>query len=362
MSVTRRQFALTLAAAPALRAQFTPIRRYLDPSTEVEVLALSDPSYPSYLTHHSNRAVSSRGGFLVYATGTNQDLRILRLDIKGGATRVLTSSAALEPKSLALSPDDRTLYFADGDRLLAIPTSGGKPRELFKASSPESFRRGLSLSEDGAAIALIDNNRLEWIPTSSSARTSRRTLTDLDSSASHPSLSRSGFVFFRDARHGLHLVSTTNSTPPQRLPLDGHIGPALWNPDGRSILYLRLNQGPGIPNSLFEYSLDSTKESLVGKTSQFVTFNRNFDSSVFVGASGSKAQPYILLMLRITRRELALCEHKSSDPASVSPVFSPNAQRIFFQSDRLGKPAIFSVSVDKLVEKNESEDPADRKS
>lgn len=362
MSVTRRHFALTLAAAPALRAQFSPIRRYLDPSTEVEVLALSDPSYPSYLTHPYNRAVSSRANFLVYATAAAQGLRILRLDIKGGATRLLTSSAALEPKSLALSQDDRTLFFADGDRLLALPTSGGKPRELFKASSPHCFRQGLSLSEDGSSIALIDNNRLELIPTSSSARTAHRTLADLDSSASLPALSRSGLIFFRDARHSLHLVSTTNPAPPQRLPLDGHIGPALWNPDGRSILYLRLNQGPGIPNSLFEYSLDSTKESLVGKTSQFVSFHRNFDSSVFVGASGSKAQPYILLMLRITRRELALCEHKSSDPTSVSPVFSPNAQRIFFQSDRLGKPAIFSVAVDKLVEKNESEDPPDRKS
>jgi oligogalacturonide lyase len=362
MSVTRRNFALTLAAAPALRAQFTPIRRFLDPSTEVEVLALSDPSNPSYLTHHYNRAVSSRGGFLVYATTSNQDLRILRLDIKGGATRILASSSTIEPKSLALSPDDRTLYFADGDRLLAIPTSGGKPRELFKAASPSTFRRGLSLSEDGSAIALIDNNRLELIPTANSARTARRTLTDLDSSASQPALSRSGHVFFRDPTHALHLISTTSPGPPTRLPLNGHIGPAVWNPDGRAILYLRLNQGPGIPNSLYEYSLDSAKESLVGKTSQFVTFGRNFDSSVFVGASGSKAQPFILLMLRITRRELALCEHKSSDPASVSPVFSPNAQRIFFQSDRLGQPAIFSVAVDKLVEKNEAEDPPDRKS
>lgn len=363
MSVTRRQFALSLAAAPSLRAQFTPIRRYLDPSTEVEVLALSDPANASYLTHHYNRSVSSRSGFLVYATETSQGLQILRLDIKGGSSRTLTSTAALDPKSLALSPDDRTLYFADADRLLAIPTSNpAKPRELYKASSPDAFRNGLSLSEDGSTITLIDQNRLTLVPTSPAAKAGPRTLTEVASGATQPAITRAGSIFYRHPDHGLHLASLTTPGAPKRLSIDGHIGPAVWNPDGRSILYLRLNQGPGIPNTLFEYSLDTGKETLVGKTSQYVHFGRNFDSSVFVGASGSKAQPFILLMLRITRRELALCEHKSSDPTTVSPVFSPNAQRIFFQSDRLGKPVIFSVAVDRLVEKNEQEDPPAKKS
>jgi len=100
---------------------------------------------------------------------------------------------------------------------------------------------------------------------------------------------------------------------------------------------------------------------LVGKTSQFADFGRNTDSSVFVGASASKAQPFILIMLRITRRELALCEHRSSDPAGVAPRFAPSSQRIYFQSDRLGKPAIFSVAVEKLVERTDQEDPPAKK-
>ena len=118
-----------------------------------------------------------------------------------------------------------------------------------------------------------------------------------------------------------------------------------------------LPQGPGIANTLLEYSLDTGKESLVGKTSNFVHFGRNADSSVFVGASASKAQAFILIMLRITRRELALCEHKSSDPTTVAPVFSPNSQRIYFQSDRLGKSAVFSVAVERLVENTDQEEP-----
>jgi oligogalacturonide lyase len=34
----------------------------------------------------------------------------------------------------------------------------------------------------------------------------------------------------------------------------------------------------------------------------------------------------------------------------VAPIFSPSSQRVFFQSDRHGKPAIYSMSVEKLVE------------
>jgi oligogalacturonide lyase len=72
-----------------------------------------------------------------------------------------------------------------------------------------------------------------------------------------------------------------------------------------------------------------------------------------VGASRNAASPTILILLRGTRRELTLCEHKASHPETVAPVFAPDSQRIYFQSDRDGKPAIYCVHVEKLVEKTE---------
>ena len=76
----------------------------------------------------------------------------------------------------------------------------------------------------------------------------------------------------------------------------------------------------------------------------------NSDASVFAGASRSKASSYILILLRVTRRELALCEHHASDPSLVSVVFAPDSQSIFFVSDRHGKPAIYRVPVERFVE------------
>ena len=72
---------------------------------------------------------------------------------------------------------------------------------------------------------------------------------------------------------------------------------------------------------------------------------------MFVGASRNLASPDVLIMLRLNGRELTLCEHKASHPETVSPTFAPDAQRIYFQSDREGKPALYGLHVERLVEK-----------
>ena len=75
----------------------------------------------------------------------------------------------------------------------------------------------------------------------------------------------------------------------------------------------------------------------------------------FAGASRNAGSPTVLLMLRITRRERTLCEHRASNPGMVTPVFSPDSQRLYFQSDREGKSAIYSFHMEKLVEKTNAD-------
>ncbi len=88
----------------------------------------------------------------------------------------------------------------------------------------------------------------------------------------------------------------------------------------------------------------------MAKTSQFVNFGFNRDSSVFVGASRNAGSPTVLLLLRVTRRELTMCEHRATDPAAVEPRFAPDSRRVYFTSDRHGKRAIYFVGVEKFVE------------
>ncbi|MBV9746550.1 MAG: PD40 domain-containing protein, partial [Acidobacteriia bacterium] len=42
-------------------------------------------------------------------------------------------------------------------------------------------------------------------------------------------------------------------------------------------------------------------------------------------------------------------------PERVSPMFSPDAQRIYFQSDRHGKQALYALHVERLVERIEED-------
>ena len=101
----------------------------------------------------------------------------------------------------------------------------------------------------------------------------------------------------------------------------GSISNPRWSPDARSVFFLRSTLTGGIfLSEIRQVSLDSLDETLVAKTSQFACFNSNDDASGFVGASRSKAQPTIILLLRSVRRELTLCEHRAHEPRSVTPV------------------------------------------
>jgi Tol biopolymer transport system component len=131
---------------------------------------------------------------------------------------------------------------------------------------------------------------------------------------------------------------------------DGQAPSVAWNPDGRSVLYLNVPPDAHKLRNIREFTPDSNDDKAVSDTTQYACFERNADASVFVGASGSKASPHVLLLVRAVRREFTLCEHRSSDPSAVAPIFSPNSQSVFFTSDQHGKPAIYRIAVDKLVE------------
>jgi oligogalacturonide lyase len=117
------------------------------------------------------------------------------------------------------------------------------------------------------------------------------------------------------------------------------------------VLFLHSSSAGGSTISeIREVILDSLEEKEVAKTSQFAAFNANDEATVFLGASRSKAQPNIMLLLRSVGRELTLCEHRAHEPRTVTPVFSPDSRRIYFQSDREGKSALYSMNVEAIVE------------
>jgi len=161
-------------------------------------------------------------------------------------------------------------------------------------------------------------------------------------------------ILCRKGEGGLWLMGFDGREHRQLKLAPGGVGPAYWSADGSSVLYLSVPEDRKTLNAIREHVPDSGADRLVAETSQFAAFSPDGDASVFVGASANRASPHILLLLRASRREMTLCEHRASNPAVVSPVFSPDSQQIFFQSDLHGKMAIYTMRVDKLVEKTET--------
>ncbi|MEX2261363.1 MAG: oligogalacturonate lyase family protein [Bryobacteraceae bacterium] len=331
-------------------------RRYADPTTEFEVYRLTDPSYSSRLPAHYARSLARRGNFLLFSSDRAGSPQAFRMDLKSGECRLLTEAAALDGGSLTLARDDRSAFFFDGSTLRQLQLSNLREREIYRV--PDEFQRtsGFCLTDDGnhavlGEVSSPSNSRLRRV---TMAKGTAVTIVEAPFSLTQPiPRPRRAQVLYRQEDEALWLVDFDGRNNRRLKTPPGKIGPAIWSPSGRTILYLHYPEETSRLNAIRELTPDENVDKLVASTSQFVHFGSNSDSSVFVGASRNLASPYILLLLRITRRELTVCEHRASNPSQVAPIFSPDSQRIFFQSDHHGKSALYRIEVGKFVEATE---------
>ncbi|HYL38578.1 MAG TPA: hypothetical protein VEV17_21860 [Bryobacteraceae bacterium] len=334
------------------------IHRYSDEATEFDVFRLTDPSHQSWFPACYARPISRRGNFVIYSADRSGAVQAYRMDLKTGQSRALIEARQLLKDSLTLTPDERGFCYLDGGSLFLANFAGGRQREVYRLAEGYEAGQGFSLSDDGLYGALVEqkagSSRLRLI-------TMRTGAAETLAESSEPILDpqprprRAGMLYRRGA--GELWVVNFDGAQNRKLRLaSGGLGPALWSSDGRSVLYLNFPSERKQLNNIRELTPDTNEDRFVSNTTQFVTFNRNADSSVLVGASGGKASPYLLLLVRSVKRELTLCEHRASDPRQVTAFFSPNSQRVFFQSDRDGKMALYAIVVDRLVAETETEE------
>jgi oligogalacturonide lyase len=332
----------------------TEAKRYADSATELEVVRLTNPACTSLMTAPTLRSISHKQGFMLYSSDRGGSMQVWRLDLKTGESRLLTDAANLDPASVALHPDERSFFYLDGGTLKHSYFTGLHEATVYTFDAATGQTGGFALSDDGMYAAF-------GVKTGSDSRLlllnlMRRTTTEL--AQQHVEINDPLFrphraqLLYRKSG-GLWLVDFTGQNNRKLRTVEvGTLGPARWSPSGHTIYYLHF-PGEHELNTLRELTPDENTDKLVAKTSQFVGFGMNADASVFVGASRNPSSPYVLLLLRVNRRELSLCEHHASDPMTVGPVFSPDSQRVFFESDRDGKPAIYRIRVEKFVEETD---------
>ena len=268
------------------------------------------------------------------------------MDLKTGESGKLSAAMALDTNSLTLSADERSVCYFDGRSLSSTLISSQKPIELYRVP-PGSTANGLDIAFDGSIYFLEHRGGKSQVM--KVARPKTMPVVELEGAAeSLAARPRRGQLLYRSS-DGLWLVNGDGTGKRKLATAPGKIGDANWTPSGRSIIYLHIPDNPKELITLREHSPDDKADRLIAKTSQFERVSANGDASVFAGASRSKAQPFVLVLLRATRRELTLCEHKASDPSLVAPIFSPDSQSVFFVTDRHGKPAIYRMLIDKFI-------------
>jgi len=331
-------------------------RRYLDPATEFLVTRFTDPAHRSWLPEPGAFCVAGRGNFLVYSSERTGTAQVYRMDIKTGQNWLVTEAAELAPSSLALLPDERNLVCFDGRSLMRVNLRNYRARRVYEIPAGYGRGDGPAVSSDGRRAAFVEvvgsGSRLR-LTELGSGRT--ETVMEREGMLSHPMIRpRSAMILVRTGEGELLLTDFGGRNVRRLVVAAGRTGPALFTRDGESLLYLNYPPDPRQLYGLRELVIDTGEDRLVARTSQFVSFTVNRNASVFAGASGTKASPHILLLLRVTGRELTLCEHKSSEPARANLTFSPDSRWLFFQSDRDGKSAIYGIPVNEFVENTEA--------
>ncbi len=346
----------SLQTKPPKRRLFPAERfRFSDAATEFLVERLTDPAHSSSLPAFYCRAIARRGGFLLFWSDRAGSPQAFRLDERTGGIEQLTDAEALDGSSLNLFPDDRSFCYFDGPSLCRLSFSNFRTKTVYRVPDGWQRGRGFSLARDGDHGALIEvrngSFRLRFVHMGGGAET----VVESPEPLSHPIIRPRGEdILFRRGADRLWLAGNKRRHIRPLTLAEGGIGPALWSPDGRTVLYLHIPRERGKLTAIREHNPEEGADRLVGVTSQFAHFGPNADASVFVGASSNRASPHVLLLLRATQREMTLCEHLASDPSQVAPIFSPDSRRIYFQSDREGRPAIYRMHVDRLVEPTET--------
>jgi len=327
--------------------------RFVDPTTEATVVRLTSPASASYLPAAANRFISVRERFLIFSSDRTGRPAPFSVDLRSGLLRLLTTTADLRPKSLCLDAPGRLVYLIDGTALKQVALASKKVDVLSDGVS--AFTLGTSPSE----LLVVRGGRLEQLNGKGSSALA-------DNVAPWCALrpGGKGCAFGRavpahaDEQEFWYVPLAAGSGVRSMLVASGKISNPLWSPDGRSLMFLRqvpsnstfVSSSGTFVSEIREADPETGLEQRVASTSQFAAFATNADGSVFVGASASKAQPTIVLLLRSVQREFTLCEHRATHPVSVGPVFSPDSRRIYFESDQQGKSALYSVNVESLVE------------
>ena len=351
---SRRAFVSCLPLAARAQAVPSEAKRFRDASTEFEFIRLTDPTVSNcYLPPAHLTSISQRNNGLLYCSDRSGRSQLYRMDLKTGESRAMPTPGEVDPATASFLPDERSACCFAGEVLTIV--SNSRSREICAVDTGWTRPPGISVAGDAQhAVFAEQKEGHSRLRLASLGRPGVTTVLEREGRISDPLLRprRAGILYRNDGN--IWLVNYDGQQDRRLRFPPGKTGPVLWSADGKTIVYLFFPEDRSKLYQVREHTPDTNEDKLIAATSQFVSFARNADASVFAGVSANKASPHILLLLRVTRREMTVCEHRSTKPEQVVVAFSPNSQRIFYHSEWQGKSTISSVQVERFVEKTDT--------
>jgi oligogalacturonide lyase len=355
---TRRAFmaalAATVEAADKPAVVPTEVRRFRDPATEFDLTRLTDPERSNcWLPRPPLKSLSSRSNSLLYVSDRTGSVQGYRLDLRSGESRQLTDAKAMDSATLSWTPDERSLIYFDGADL---NIAGRGDRTVYTVEPGWEHIAPYALSDTAQHAAVVEQRAGRYRVRVIGIRSrDARTIFEASEPVRQLRFRPKRAALLYNHNGGLWVVNLDGRAS-QRLPIAaGEAGDAHWSADGRTVHYLLAPKDRPRSVYLREYNLETNEDKSIGMTTQFISFTRNGDSTVFAGVSRSQAAPYLLLLIRAASREMTVAEHKASDASKAAVLFSPNSQRLYYHTDREGKSAIYMIQLERFIERTDDE-------
>ena len=370
----------------------SPRVAFEDTLTGREVERLTDPGVVHHLPGSNHRCIARNGSFVVVASELGGSRQFHRLDMRRERLTQITSGEPVHPYAAHLRRNDRGLYYLQGSRLVYSDLSGAGARVLYQCpegwlltgaldlSANERFAAVIEMrSEDARASPILQfeaQPRCRLVLVECNLRSGRggsRVISDERRWLSSPRFRpwRSQLLYAREGpwqrvRRRLQLADLNGT---ERRSLRTARGPertssAFWSADGSLLRFVQFPDGDRWAASIRNLQPETGEETTYATCSAYDWMAENSDASTILGASRRPSGPNLYVLFPRFEREITICEHRSSlkayplagsqrsDPQAAfpAPAITRNSSHVYFATDWEGKPTLYRMAIDDLVE------------
>ncbi len=361
--------------------------KVVDELTERSLSRLTDPNVLYHLPHYHHRFLSANNRFLILAGEVGGTRQLHYYDLRRHRTTQLTAGSGIFPYSATLDDEERQMFFLQGDALKRTSMKGRGEHPMARCPRGWQFTGHMSVSAGARTAAVVEmreeDHRDDPAEQFAARPQCRIRVIDLVTGKDQIVVTERAWLVHPQLRPGRQELLYGHEGPvgdvedrlrwigidgkdgePIRSAKGGRTDRGYWSPGGEEVRFVHYPDDSLRGATICSVVPETGEERSIARCSAFGWMDENVDGSAFVGASRRPSGPNIYVLFPRLEREITLCEHGASgkpypvagtdgmdyDCARPETVFSADSQWVYFVSDREGKPALYRMQVEDLVE------------